>query len=71
MIVCLLIKERNKRMAKTLHCNDLGFDCGFVAKADNEQDLLGQVADHAASAHGVSEITPELLEQVKGAIKEE
>ena len=58
-------------MSKTLHCNDLGFDCGFVAKAESEEALLGQVASHAAKAHGITEVTPELLEQVKGAIKEE
>jgi len=58
-------------MAKTLHCNDLGFDCGFVAKAESEEDLLGQVADHAASVHGIKEVTPELLAQVKGAVKED
>ncbi len=58
-------------MAKTLYCNDLGFDCGFVAKAETEQDLLGQVAAHAASVHGISEVTPELLEQVKAVISDD
>lgn len=57
-------------MAKEIHCNDLGFDCGFVAKADSEQDLLKQVAAHASEVHGVSEVTPELVVQVKSVIKD-
>ena len=58
-------------MAKVLHCNDVGFDCGFVAKAESEEELLQKVATHAAEVHGVTEVTPELVEQVKGVIRTE
>ena len=57
-------------MTKTLNCKDLGFDCGFVAKAESEEALLGQVATHANEVHGITKVTPELQKQVKGAIKE-
>jgi predicted small metal-binding protein len=58
-------------MAKTMQCNALGFDCGFVAKADSEEALLQQVAQHANEVHGITEVTPELVEQVKSLIREE
>jgi predicted small metal-binding protein len=41
----------------------------FVAKADNEQQLLQEVAEHAAEAHGITQITPDLLTAVKAAIR--
>ena len=56
-------------MAKVIHCKDVGFDCGFIAKAETEEDLLGKVAEHAAEVHGLTEVTPELIEQVKGVIR--
>lgn len=58
-------------MAKVVHCNDVGFDCGFVARADTDEELLQKVAAHAAEVHGVTEVTPELVEQVKGVIRTE
>jgi predicted small metal-binding protein len=57
-------------MAKQLACNDLMKGCKFVAKAPNEQELLKQVASHAAQVHGVKEITPDLLAKVRSAMKE-
>lgn len=56
-------------MAKRLHCKDVGFECGFVAEAETENELLEQVAAHAQHEHGISEITPELVNQVKAQIR--
>jgi len=43
-------------------CKDVGFECGFVAKAKTEDDILSQCAAHAAKDHGMKpeDITPEL-----------
>lgn len=57
-------------MAKQLACNDVVKGCNFVTKAPNEEELLRQVASHAAQAHGVKEISPELLAKVRSAMKE-
>ena len=57
-------------MAKQLACNDVMPGCKFVATAASEEDLLQEVARHAAETHGVTEITPELLNQVKAAVKD-
>lgn len=58
-------------MTKRFACGAVIPDCAFEAQAESEQELLKQVAAHAAEAHGVKEITPELLSKVKGAIREQ
>jgi predicted small metal-binding protein len=60
-----------ENMTLVVHCRDVGFDCDGVVKADNEQDLLKQVAEHAQSAHGLEEVTDEIVEKVKSVIREE
>jgi predicted small metal-binding protein len=55
---------------KVLHCRDVGFDCEGVVRAESEEELLRQVAEHAQTAHDV-EVTPELVEQVKSLIRDE
>jgi len=57
-------------MAKTISCRDVGPDCNFTASAETEAELLRQVAAHA-SEHGIVEVTPELIEKVRAAIKDE
>lgn len=58
-------------MAKVVYCNDLGFDCGYVAKAETEEALLKDVAAHAREVHGLTEVSPEVVEQVKGVVRED
>jgi predicted small metal-binding protein len=55
---------------KVLHCRDAGFDCEHVVRAESEEELLRQVAEHAQKVHGL-EVTPEVVEQVKALIREE
>jgi predicted small metal-binding protein len=43
--------------------------CAATFSAETEDELLEQVGPHAADAHGIAEITPDVLEAVKGAIK--
>jgi len=57
-------------MGKTLSCSDTGQDCDFAAWAETEEELLELVAVHAKQAHGIDEVTPELLDQIRGVIKE-
>ncbi|MFQ5889179.1 MAG: DUF1059 domain-containing protein [Gemmatimonadota bacterium] len=58
-------------MAKRISCADVGLECDFTVTADTEDELLQVVAEHARDVHGIEEITPELLEQVKAAIHDE
>ena len=57
-------------MPKRFACGAVVPDCPFTAKGETEQELLQQVAAHAAEAHGIKEISPELLAKVKSAIHE-
>jgi len=56
-------------MTKHIACNDVVPGCAFEASAGNEEELLRQVTTHAAKEHGVQEVTPELAEKVKAAIR--
>ncbi len=56
---------------KTIACTDVVPGCGFKAEAESESELMKEIATHAAEAHGVKEVGPELLEKVKAAIKSE
>ena len=55
---------------KTLHCSDAGFDCKAVVRANTEEEVLQQAAEHARAVHHV-EITPEMAAQIRTLIKEE
>ncbi len=56
-------------MSFSLACGDVVPGCDSKLEAGSEDELMAQVADHARDEHGVTEITPELAEQVKGAVK--
>lgn len=58
------------KMAKMLRCRDVGVDCDGVIRAETEEELMGKVAEHAKTAHGITEISPELAAKVKAAIQE-
>ncbi len=55
---------------KVVNCRDVGFDCEGVVRAESEEEVLRQVAEHARTVHDV-EVTPEMAEQVKDLIREE
>jgi len=54
-----------------IECGAVVPGCDFVATASTEDELMKKVVAHAASAHGVTEVTPELAAKVKAAIRTE
>lgn len=58
-------------MTKLLRCDDLMPGCSFEARGDSEEEVLAQAAQHAKTAHNLSEIPEEMMDQVRGAIREE
>ena len=58
-------------MTFVVHCRDVGFDCDGVVRAETEEELLQQVAAHAKSTHGLTEVTEEIVQKVKSVIQEE
>lgn len=58
-------------MTYIVQCRDVGYDCGGVVRTETQEELLQQVAAHAKSAHGLQEVTPEVVAKVKSVIREE
>ena len=57
-------------MTKSIKCDDLFPGCEFHAEADTEEELLQKAAAHAASVHDVTELTDEIVAQVKSCIRD-
>lgn len=55
---------------KKLNCCDVGFDCPGVIRANSEEEVLNQAAQHALEAHGVT-VTADMAAQIKTLIKDE
>jgi predicted small metal-binding protein len=58
-------------MAKILHCNDLMPGCPFEARGTSEEAVLAQAAEHAKTAHHITEISQEMISKARGAIRED
>jgi predicted small metal-binding protein len=58
-------------MEKRIACNDVVPGCSFTATAATEDELMKKVVAHAAQAHGVTDVTPELASKVKSAIRDD
>jgi predicted small metal-binding protein len=56
---------------KAVQCRDVGVDCDFVAKGETVEDVLRQCGEHASSAHGFTDVPPELVDKIKAAIRDE
>ena len=53
---------------KTFACGDVIPGCSARFSALDEGDIFAQVAGHAADEHGVTDITPELVQAVRDRI---
>lgn len=55
-------------MTFTLACGDVMPGCAARFEDTDREGLLGQVAGHAAEAHGIVDLTPEVLTAVESNI---
>lgn len=58
-------------MAKVVHCKDVGFDCEGVVRAETEEEILEKVAEHAQTVHDLRDISEEVVEKVRAAVRDE
>ena len=58
-------------MAKVVSCKDVGVDCDFMMRGETSEDILRQAAEHARTAHNMTEIPPEVAEKLRAAIRDE
>jgi predicted small metal-binding protein len=58
-------------MTKVLHCNDLMPGCSWEGRGDSDVEVLMQAAEHARTAHNLTDISPEMIAAVRAAIRDE
>ena len=58
-------------MGKHLACRDVGVDCDFEVHGKDEAEILQKAAEHAKSCHQGVQVTPELQDKIRAAIKDE
>ena len=58
-------------MARSMNCRDVGPDCDFVARGESDEEVMGQVAEHARTAHGMEEVPSEMAAKARAAIRDE
>lgn len=63
------MSDNTRTPARHFACGHVVPDCTFTVTAPTDEELLRKVAGHAAEAHGITEITPELASQVRAAIE--
>ncbi|MDE1868684.1 MAG: DUF1059 domain-containing protein [Candidatus Micrarchaeota archaeon] len=57
-------------MAKSFACKDMGMQCGFEVKSDNEDEVLEYAQLHAQKAHNIQSIDAAMVAKLKGAMKD-
>ena len=55
---------------KELKCRDAGFDCEAVVRADSEDEIMAQAAEHVRDVHGVTEIDDTTANQIRSQIRD-
>ena len=58
-------------MARRMSCREVGPDCDFVARGETDEEIMGHVAVHARTAHGMDEVPPDVAEKVRAAIRDD
>lgn len=54
---------------KVLRCRDVGFDCEGEIRAESEDEVMQQAAEHAQRDHNTT-VTPEMASQIRGLIRD-
>ena len=54
-----------------MHCRDVGFDRDGVVTGDTTEETLRQVAEHASNAHGLEDVSAEVVEKVKSVMRDD
>ena len=59
-------------MGKMIDCSkvDPSSGCKKIVRGETEEEVLRRAAEHAKE-HGIREVTPELLQKVRSAIRDE
>ncbi len=58
-------------MSKAYTCRDIGLECEWSVSAETEGELLLLIGEHMAQVHEINDTPPDLVVQVRTAIKDE
>ncbi len=58
-------------MRKRIECGAIVPGCDYVARGDNEEDVMMKAAEHARTVHGIERMSNELRAKVRSAIRDE
>lgn len=53
---------------KELRCREVGFDCEGVVRAETEEAVLRQAAEHAKTVHGMTQLDDATVRQIRSKI---
>ena len=57
-------------MSKAYTCRDIGMDCEWSVSAETEGELLLLIGEHMAQVHDIADTPPDMVVQVRTAIKD-
>jgi predicted small metal-binding protein len=55
---------------KEFKCGTIVPGCSTVFEGESESEILDQIGDHARDEHGMNEVPPEVVDQVRANITE-
>jgi predicted small metal-binding protein len=55
---------------KQFKCGDVVLGCEWVGRNEDERELFEEIEAHAREAHGMDEVPPEVVEQIRDVITE-
>ena len=59
-----------KQLRKVLQCGSIVPGCKFVAHAEDENEMMVVMADHARSVHDVDHLSEEMKAKIRAAMKD-
>jgi predicted small metal-binding protein len=61
-------QPRREQLTYSFACSQIVPGCDGVVSGETVDDVMASVAEHAADAHGITEIDDEFVEKVKAGI---
>jgi predicted small metal-binding protein len=55
---------------KQFKCGDVVLGCEWVSLGEDDTELFADIQSHAREAHGMDEVPPEVVDQIRGVITE-
>jgi len=57
-------------MSRAFKCRDTGLECSFEATGETVDDVMKKATAHAKSTHGQQQISPEVQNRMRAAIRD-